>query len=694
MGQDIHTLRNIGIIAHIDAGKTTLTERMLFYSGRLHRVGSVDEGTTETDFDVEERQRGITIYSACVSFYWKGMQINLIDTPGHVDFTAEVERSLRVLDGGVVVFSAREGVEAQSETVWHQADKYHVPRIAFINKMDREGADFFGTVKEIEERLEAQPLPITLPIGCGPSHMSDPFRAVIDLIEMKALRFLPENDGRQIVQEEIPSAVEEEAQFWRAHLLDRLSHYSDEIIELLLADQPVPADLIRRVLRQATIHHRIVPVLCGSALDGIGVQPVMDAVVDYLPSPADLPPVEGMDPEKKDRKLTRKPDPKEPFCGLVFKVVADRHGDMFWVRVYSGQLKANSRVLNPGKNKRENVPQLWRIQADDREQIQMAEAGDIVGLIGLHHSTTGDTLCDPRHPILLESIRFPETVISMAVEPENAIERKKLAQVLEMLKRQDPTFRAQENEETGQTLISGMGELHLEIIKHRLIRDFKLNVRVHKPKVSYRETIEKAVEVTGQCHRQWGGQNLFAEVTIRMEPTPIGQGSGQVEVLAASADVLPAEFLAAVLEELQQQALGGGSLGFPLLHVRITVLSGQVHPTDSNETAFRMAANDAFHKALRQAGVVLLEPIMRVEVAVPDEYVGDIVSDLQQRRAVITRTHPRGRNITVIEARAPLANLFGYSNAMRGLSQGRASCSLEPCAYGPAPPEVVQTFLL
>ena len=694
MVRDIHTLRNIGIIAHIDAGKTTLTERMLFYSGRLHRVGSVDDGTTETDFDVEERERGITIYSACVTFYWRGMHINLIDTPGHVDFTAEVERSLRVLDGGVVVFSAREGVEAQSETVWHQADKYHVPRIAFINKMDREGADFFGTVKEIEERLEAQPVPITLPIGCGPPHMPDPFRGVIDLVEMKALRFLPETDGREVVQEEIPAPLQEEAQFWRTHLLDRLSNYSDEMIELLLADQPVPADLIRRVLRQATIHHRMVPVLCGSALDGIGVQPVMDAVVDYLPSPADLPPVEGMDPEKKDRKLTRKPDPKEPFCGLVFKVVADRHGDMFWVRIYSGQLKANSRVLNPGKNKRENVPQLWRIQADDREQIDMAEAGDIVGLIGLHHSTTGDTLCDPRHPILLESIRFPETVISMAVEPENAVERKKLAQVLEMLKRQDPTFRAQENEETGQTLISGMGELHLEIIKHRLIRDFKLNVRVHKPKVSYRETIEKAVEVTGLCHRQWGGQNLFAEVKIRMEPTPIGQGTGQVEVLAAGPEVLPPEFLAAVLDELQQQALGGGSLGFPLLHVRITVLGGQVHPTDSNATAFRMAANDAFHKGLREAGVVLLEPIMRVEVAVPDEYVGDIVSDLQQRRAVITRTHPRGRNMTVIEARAPLANLFGYSNAMRGLSQGRASCSLEPCAYGPAPPEVVQSFLL
>jgi elongation factor G len=694
MVRDIHTLRNIGIIAHIDAGKTTLTERMLFYSGRLHRVGSVDDGTTETDFDVEERERGITIYSACVTFYWRGMHINLIDTPGHVDFTAEVERSLRVLDGGVVVFSAREGVEAQSETVWHQADKYHVPRIAFINKMDREGADFFGTVKEIEERLEAQPVPITLPIGCGPPHMPDPFRGVIDLVEMKALRFLPETDGREVVQEEIPAPLQEEAQFWRTHLLDRLSNYSDEMIELLLADQPVPADLIRRVLRQATIHHRMVPVLCGSALDGIGVQPVMDAVVDYLPSPADLPPVEGMDPEKKDRKLTRKPDPKEPFCGLVFKVVADRHGDMFWVRIYSGQLKANSRVLNPGKNKRENVPQLWRIQADDREQIDMAEAGDIVGLIGLHHSTTGDTLCDPRHPILLESIRFPETVISMAVEPENAVERKKLAQVLEMLKRQDPTFRAQENEETGQTLISGMGELHLEIIKHRLIRDFKLNVRVHKPKVSYRETIEKAVEVTGLCHRQWGGQNLFAEVKIRMEPTPIGQGTGQVEVRAAGPEVLPPEFLAAVLDELQQQALGGGSLGFPLLHVRITVLGGQVHPTDSNATAFRMAANDAFHKGLREAGVVLLEPIMRVEVAVPDEYVGDIVSDLQQRRAVITRTHPRGRNMTVIEARAPLANLFGYSNAMRGLSQGRASCSLEPCAYGPAPPEVVQSFLL
>lgn len=694
MPRDIHSLRNIGIIAHIDAGKTTLTERMLFYSGRIHRVGEVDEGTTETDFDVEERERGITIYSACVSFSWKQIHINLIDTPGHVDFTAEVERSLRVLDGGVVVFSAREGVEAQSETVWHQADKYRVPRIAFINKMDREGADFFGTVREIEQRLEALPVPVTLPIGCGPPHLADPFRGLIDLVEMKALRFLPETEGREIIQEEIPGSFQEEAQFWRSHLLDRLSHYSDELIELLLADQPVPAELIRRLLRQATIQHRLVPVFCGSALDGIGVQMVMDGVKDYLPSPADLPPVEGMHPEKKEVKLTRKPDPQEPFCGLVFKVVSDRHGDMCWIRVYSGTLKANSRVLNPGKNKRENVPQLWRIQADRREQISMVEAGDIVGLIGLHHSTTGDTLCDPKHPILLEAIHFPETVISMAVEPENAVERKKLGQVLEMLKRQDPTFRTQENEETGQTLISGMGELHLEIIKHRLLRDFKLNVRVHKPRVSYRETIEKCVEVTGQCHRQLGGQPLFAELRIRMEPTPLGRGSGRVEVLPASGDVLPPEFLAAVLEALQEQALGGGALGFPLLHVRITVLGGQVHPTDSNVTAFRMAANDAFHKALRQAGTVLLEPIMRLEVSVPDEYVGDIVSDLQQRRAVITRTHARGRNMTVIEAQAPLANLFGYSNAMRGLSQGRASCTMEPATYGPAPPEVLQSFRL
>jgi elongation factor G len=690
--RSLENLRNIGIIAHIDAGKTTLTERMLYYSGFTHRVGMVDKGTTETDYDAEERERGITIYSACVTFPWRDVQVNLIDTPGHVDFTAEVERSLRVLDGGVVVFSAREGVEAQSETVWRQADKYHVPRLAFINKMDREGADFYATLDEIEKRLESRPVVVNLPVGCGPPHLPDAFLGMLDLIEMKSLRFDPETEGREILVEEIPADLRDEAQLWRGQMLDHLSHYSDELIELVLADRPVPAELIRRVLRQATIHNMAVPVFCGSALDGIGVQPVLDGVVDYLPSPAEIPPVEGTDPKKKDAKLVRHTDPQEPFSGLVFKVVADRHGDIHYVRVYSGTLKANSRVLNPGKDKKENVPQLWRIQADHREQIDAVEAGDIVGVIGLHHSVTGDTLCDPKHPILLESISFPETVISMAIEPENSTERKKLSDVLDMMKRQDPTFRARENEETGQTLISGMGELHLEVIKHRLLRDFKLNVRVHRPRVSYRETVQRAVEVTGHCHRNIAGQQLFGELTIRMEPTGIGDGPGRVVVTPACGDSLPGELLAAALDELSEQGLGGGALGFPLIHVRIAILGGAVHETESNAMAFRMAAGDAFHKALREAGIVILEPIMRLEVTLPEDNLGDFVSDLQQRRAVITRTHSRGRN-TVIEAQAPLASLFGYSNAMRGLSQGRATCTMEPSSYGPAPPEVLEGFM-
>ena len=690
MVRDLENLRNIGIIAHIDAGKTTVTERMLFYAHFVHRVGYVDSGTTVTDYDAEEQERGITINSACVTFPWKEIELNLIDTPGHVDFTAEVERSLRVLDGGVVVFSAREGVEAQSETVWHQADKYQVPRLAFVNKMDREGADFFATVEEIEKRLQANPLPVTLPVGSGPPHLEDGFRAIVDLVEMSLLTFTPERSGAEIVVEPVPHALEEEAQLWRGHLLEELSSFSDELTELILADEPVPGDLVRRVIREATLENMVVPVLCGSALDGIGIQPLLDAVGDYLPSPLDLPPVEGVDPKKKDAKAIRKPDPAEPFCGLLFKIQADKYGNLHYVRVYSGELKANSRVYNPGKDKKENVPQLWRIQADRREQVRSVTAGDIIGIIGLRHSVTGDTLCHYQHPILLESITFPETVISMAIEPETSAEREKLAAALDMLKRQDPTFLARESEETGQTLISGMGELHLEVIKHRLLRDRKLNIRVHKPRVSYRETIQKPVKVTGQCHRTVAGQSLFAELDVRMEP--FDKGAQSVSVVAQCGDHLPGPLLTAALEVLTEKGEGGGMLGFPLRQVKITVLGGKVRETGSNELAFRMAASDAFENALREAGIVLLEPIMRLEVTVPEEYLGDFVSDLQKRRAVITRTHNRGRN-TVIEAQAPLASLFGYSNAMRGMSQGRANCTMEPSTYGPAPPEVLEGFM-
>ncbi len=690
------SLRNLGIIAHIDAGKTTVTERMLYYCGFSHKMGDVDKGTTITDYLEEERERGITIQSACVTFPWKmrgtEFTINLIDTPGHVDFTAEVERSLRVLDGGVVVFSAREGVEAQSETVWRQADKYHVPRVAFINKMDREGADFFGTLAEIEKRLESHPVAVQLPVGAGPPHVQEAFRGVIDLVEMKLLTWTAESEGREVRAEEIPAELGDDAEMWREHMLDRLSGFSDELIERMLGEEEVPTELIHKVLRQATIHNMVVPVLCGSALDRIGIQPLLDAVALWLPNPLDVPPVEGVDPKKPERKLLRKPDAEEPFCGLLFKVQADRHGDLDFVRVYSGRLKAGSRVYNPGKDKKENVPQLWRIQADDRKQVEEVQAGDIIGIVGMRHSVTGDTLCDPREAVILESITFPETVISMAIEPESSVERKKLADVLEMLKRQDPTFRAKESEETGQTLISGMGELHLEVITHRLTRDYGLHVRVHKPRVSYRETIEKAVEVTGQCHRTVSGQSLSAELRIRMEP--FAQSARPVVVIpsAEAARDIPGPYLNAAIQVLTEQGEGGGMLGFPLMHVKIAVLGGTVHEAESSELAFRLAAADAFNRGLREAGIVLLEPIMRLEVTTPEEFVGDFVGDLQQRRAIITRTQGRGRN-TVIEAHAPLAALFGYSNAMRGLSQGRASCTMEPSKYGPAPPDVLQSFL-
>ncbi|MDR3110861.1 MAG: elongation factor G [Planctomycetaceae bacterium] len=686
-------LRNIGIIAHIDAGKTTTTERMLFYSNFVHKVGMVDSGTTVTDFDPEEQERGITIQSACVSFAWNNCTFNLIDTPGHVDFTAEVERSLRVLDGGVVVFSAREGVEAQSETVWHQASKYHVPRIAFINKMDREGADFYACLKQIKERLGAKPFVVTLPIGAGPPHIPEAFCGIIDLITMKKLTFSKEDNGQRILEEPIPDNLREEARAWRGQLLDDLSMFSDELTELMLSEEEISNEMIRGVLRDATIHNMAVPVLCGSSLDGIGVQPLMDAVCYYLPSPLDLPPVEGNDPTRPDcPELSRKPDPNEPFSALIFKIHPERTGDLNYIRVYSGSLKQNSRVLNPREDKKENIPQLWRIQADRREQLTEVKAGDICGVIGLRFSVTGDTLCDVKHPILLEPITFADTVISMAIEPENAEEYKKLKVVLEMMKRQDPTFRVDENDETGQVLISGMGELHLEVIKNWLLRTHKVNVRIHNPRVSYRESIQRTVNVTGICNRSIAGAKHYAELTIRMEP--LANDSQAVEI---ACEYNEPEFVRlckqVVLESLREEGQGGGNLGFPLINVRMTVTGAVTDEAETSETALHIAASDAFRKGLQEAGIVLLEPIMRLEVSTPEDYVGDIVNDLQQRRAIVTHTEIRSL-LTVIVAEAPLANLFGYSSAMRGLSQGRASSSMMPLSYGPAPPEVVKSFSL
>ena len=695
MSRNLENLRNIGIIAHIDAGKTTVTERMLFLSGAKHRFGEVDKGTTETDSDPEEQDRGITIYAACVTFDWRDVHnqrdvhVNLLDTPGHVDFTAEVERCLRVLDGAVVVFSAREGVEAQSETVWRQADRYRVPRIAFINKLDREGADFQIVFDEIKSRLNGNPVAVQIPVGEGPAHFDNPFRGVIDLLSMQMLTFKDDD----VEAGEIPETSQDNALLWRDLLLESLYPYSDELMELALQEEEIPASLLRKVLREATVQMQIQPVFCGSALHGMGVQPLLDGVADYLPSPADMPPIEGDDVGKKakDQKIQRKPNAKEPFCGLVFKVLPAKTGDLSWVRVYSGEMKANSRALNPGKDKKENVAQLWQIHATKKEQqIEVASAGDIVGVIGLRDTITGDTLCDPRQPILLETIQFPETVMSMAIEPETTTEKKKLESTLELLLRQDPTLRVKIGE-TGQTLISGMGELHLEIIKHRLERDFNLNVKFHKPQVSYRETVAGSAEVTGECHRQISGQQLFAKLKLKMEPFK----SDQVPVAIVNhcpPGTLPEDLVAVVMDELKARSEGGGLLqGFPLMKLKVTVIGAEVDEENTNDMAFRIAVNDAFDKGLEAGGKVLLEPIMKVDIMTPEEYLGDFVSDLQQRRAVIAKTETRGR-MSGIEAHVALSELFGYSSAMRSLSQGRAGCSMAPLEYAPAPPDVARGY--
>lgn len=695
MSRNIENIRNIGVIAHIDAGKTTVTERMLFYSGAKHRVGEVDKGTTETDSDPEEQQRGITIYAACVTFNWRDSVVNLLDTPGHVDFTAEVERCLRVLDGAVVVFSAREGVEAQSETVWRQADRYRVPRIAFINKLDREGADFESVFEEITSRLNGNPVAIEIPVGQGPPHVQNPFRGVIDLISMKMLTFPGDRDSREIVVNDIPEEHQDDAETWREMLLDKLYNYSDELAELgMEAPEKITEEMIRKALRQATIAMQIQPVLCGSALHGIGVQPVLDAVSYYLPSPLDVPPVEGSSVgKKKETPEKRKADVDEPFCGLVFKVLPAKTGDMSWVRVYSGKLKQNSRVLNPGKDVKENVAQLWHIHATRKEeQTESVEAGDIVGIIGLRQSVTGDTICDTKEPILLESITFPETVISMAIEPETTLERKKLGDTLEMLKRQDPTV-AVIMGESGQTLIRGMGELHLEVIKNRLLRDFGLNVKFHKPQVSYRESIASAVEVEGVCNRMLNGQQLFAKLNIRVEPFEGGKYP-VIIINSVPPETLPGQFVAVALDELKACGEGGGRIaGYPLMKLKITVLGGEASAEQSDDRAFRIAANDAFDKALNQGGKVLLEPVMKLDIVTPEDYLGDFVGDLQQRRAIIAKTENRGRMVT-IEAHAPLRELFGYSSAMRSLSQGRAGCSMEPLKYEAAPADVQKEYEL
>jgi elongation factor G len=691
MSSDIDKIRNIGIIAHIDAGKTTTTERILYYTGASHRMGEVDDGTTETDSDREEQERGITIYSAAVTCHWQDCIINVIDTPGHVDFTAEVERSLRVLDGSVVIFSAREGVEAQSETVWRQSNKYNVPRICFINKMDRIGADFERVFQQIRTRLSANPLAIQMPMGAGSPPNSDAFRGVIDLIGQRALFFDQETLGKSITIGEIPAEYQEEAAIRRAQILDFVAMQDESALTAYMETETIPEEQIHQLLRKATVDGQVQVVLCGASLNYIGVQPILDAVVRYLPSPVDKPPVEGTNPMAK--KVVgpefRKPSDAEPFCGLVFKIVADAHGELCFVRIYSGVLNGKSRMLNPRTGKKELISQVWKVQASHKDTIDESGAGTIVGVVGPKEVVTGDTLCDANHPIALESIHFPDTVISMVVEPDSSAERKKLAETLRILAKQDPTFRTRE-EENGQTTISGMGELHLEVIRNRMERDYGLKVRVHKPRVSYRETIAVSTEVEGTFHRQAAGVTQSGRVKLRLEPY---QGPEQIKLEnKLKPNTLPKELVSVLETAVLDEAKGCGLFGCPLSQIKFTILEVDYSQIETTDVSVQAAAVDAVRKGLQQAGVVLLEPIMKLEVLTPEEFLGNIQADLLARKSSILNTGLLG-DLHVLEAEAPLARMFGYSTQVRSLSQGRASYSMEPLKFAPAPQEVMDEML-
>ena len=689
---DLSKFRNIGVIAHIDAGKTTTTEHLLYYAGATHKLGSVDAGTTETDYNAEEQERGITIYSACIPFQWQDCTINLIDTPGHVDFTAEVERSLRVLDGAVVVFDAQKGVEAQSETVWRQADKYHVPRLVFINKMDVVGANFLSSLEDIRERLEGRPVALTIPIGSGsPKDSPTPFRGIVDLLTMQAL-FFDDPYGKKIRSESIPAELQDEARSYREKLFDVLTEHDDQdrVTSAYLDGKEIALENIHALLREQTLKQVIQPVLCGSGREHIGIQPLLDAICWYLPSPLDRPPVVGTNPKKKDKEEKRRPDPKEPFCGLVFKIVADSHGGLCYVRVYSGILKANSRPYNVGRDKKEFASKLYHTMADpsDRREVPEAFAGDIVGVIGLKEAITGDTVCDIQAPLLLEPIQFAQGVVSRKIEPESSADKQKLEDTLNLLKREDPTFDWKVDKETGQTLMSGMGVLHLEVKQHRLERDFSLKVRVGQPYVSYRETLRQSIRVVGECVKHAGTTGLFAKVTVEFErfkgPQPI------TIVSQVDPDTLPPLFLATA-ELGIRGALQSGELGYPVMDVRATLVGAEMDPELSNDMAFQAAGADAVHKAMRD-NIILLEPVMRLEVTVPEEYLGPVSADLNARRAVISDVLTRGK-LRVIPALVSLERMFDYSDKVRSMSQGRASWTMEPHAYAPAPEEVLRRLL-
>ncbi len=674
------SIRNIGIIAHIDAGKTTTTERFLFYSGRSHRIGEVHDGEAVMDFRVDERDRGITISDAATTFSWGDHQINLIDTPGHVDFTAEVERALRVLDGAVVIFDGVEGVEPQSETVWHQADRYEVPRIAFVNKMDRVGAAFDAAVASIRERLGAHAIPIQFPDGSA-----ETFAGIVDLVERVHLSFDPASQGREVTVSPIPDRLREETERRRAATVEALAEVHDGVAERFLENEDVAPDLLRAALREATVGRRAVPVLCGAALRNAGIQPVLDAVCAFLPSPGEMPPVEGTTPSGEP--LLREPRPDAPFAALVFKIVATSAADLFYLRAYSGKLRSGDRTVNPRTGEKERLRRILRMHAERGEPVEEIEAGDIVAVAGLHRTATGDTLCDESAPVLLEPIRFPDVVVSVAVEPRTSTDRDRFAEVLARMQREDPTLRSSVDPDTGQTLLSGMGELHLDVVLSRMQRDFGVNAVYGKPRVSYRETARGAARAGAEYRRQVAGENLFARVELGIEPST--DGAGRVDVLdRLRQGAIPQNFLPAILESVRNAAEGGGLYGYPVTSIRVVLLEAVYEDVGQPEIALNSATSMAFREALRAAGSQVLEPYGRLEIRVPEEYLGGVVKTLSQRRAVVEETRFLRSNV-LVRGVVPIGEMFGYLTTLRSQTQGRGSFSLEPLDYRPVPDSLV-----
>ncbi|MBV9838752.1 MAG: elongation factor G [Solirubrobacterales bacterium] len=678
--------RNIGIMAHIDAGKTTTTERILYYTGRTYKMGEVHEGAAVMDWMEQEQERGITITSAATTCEWNGYRINIIDTPGHVDFTVEVERSLRVLDGAIALFDSVAGVEPQSETVWRQADKYRVPRIAYINKMDRIGADFERGVQTMVDRLGAHPVPIQLPIGAEAD-----FRGIVDLVTNEAIVYKDELGKEQEIVE-IPSELSDQAATAREHLLEEVSHYDDELLEMILEEQEIPVPRLKAAIRKATLEIRMTPVLCGSSFKNKGVQPLLDAVIDYLPSPLDVPAVEGIEPEKGSenggRPAQRNASDDEPFAALVHKIMADPYvGKLTYFRVYSGRLEAGSRVLNVNTGRTERIGRILMMHANDREELKEVYAGDIAAAVGIKQVATGDTLAAPDKPIRLETIVFPEPVIKVAIEPKTKADQEKMATALARLAEEDPTFQVQTNEETGQTEIAGMGELHLEVLVDRMLREFKVGANVGRPQVSYRETVRgNAEKVEGRFVRQTGGAGQYGIVYIDIEPAP-GEGFDFVNKIRGGS--IPTEFIPAVEKGVEEAMENGPRAGYPMVDVRVTLVDGKYHDTDSSEIAFKVAGSLALKAAAARAKPVLLEPVFAVEVVTPEEFMGDVIGDLNRRRGHVTGMEQRG-NAQVVSGYVPLAEMFGYATDLRSTTQGRATYTMQFERYEEVPPNIAE----